>query len=396
MSAKIAIFHWGEISVHSFYLAGQLSRDGVEVHFYLYTPAFGNRKFYAKTLLQKLQSTNIKVVELRCTSFERRLIQLHNIAELFRYPLPVVFTNPLLPFKTRKVFKSSDYNYVITIAQSSLYWLYKTDAGALQKTIHYSLEVEKTTDPNIRKHSALYALIKKEAKLLGLVKGLIIQSRFRAEALLNSKEFRRDLQVFYIPVSIPGEIITTRSDYLYRKLEILPHQQIVLYFGAVYEERKMDELADAFARITNHGLVLVIHGAGEFTHLAKAPNIKASNVLLEYDDLHLIISSATVGIAFYDNGWPNTRLTAFSSEKIARYLQAGVPFIAFKNESYALLQSEFNCCALIETISELNTAISALINNYERYRNECYKAYNKYYNIKHTIKPLTQFLLRKS
>ena len=114
---------------------------------------------------------------------------------------------------------------------------------------------------------------------------------------------------------------------------------------------------------------------------------------MEFHDLHLLMASATIGIALYDNGWPNTRFTAFSSEKIARYLQAGVPFIAFANESYFKLKNEFDCCELIHDTSELDRAIKGLLNNYEYYRENAFEAYNKYYNIENTIKPLTRFLL---
>ncbi len=142
-------------------------------------------------------------------------------------------------------------------------------------------------------------------------------------------------------------------------------------------------------------MVLVIHGPGDFSHIAKSNKIKISNKLLDYKDLHLIISSATIGLAFYDNSWPNTRLTAFSSEKIARYLQAGVPFIAFKNESYISLKNEFDCCELINNVKELNNAIDKIVNNYDSYKDNCYKAYLKYYNIEHSIKPLLNYVSNK-
>jgi glycosyltransferase involved in cell wall biosynthesis len=233
-----------------------------------------------------------------------------------------------------------------------------------------------------------------ELLILQKIKGLIIQDQMRLDAFLNRDEYR-DLHVFFIPVSIPGNVIEGKSRYLHDKFKLLPEQKIILYFGAVYQERKIDQLVEAFDKIRDPNLIMVLHGGRvKFPDPGTSPNIRISDQRIEYHQLHLLISSATIGIALYDISWPNTRLTAFSSEKIARYLQAGVPFIAFGNESYWKLKNEFDCCELIWDTTGLADAITTILNNYKYYRSNCFKAYEKYYNITNTIKPLTRFLLQ--
>jgi glycosyltransferase involved in cell wall biosynthesis len=187
-------------------------------------------------------------------------------------------------------------------------------------------------------------------------------------------------------------VIKERSQYLHQLFNIEPSTKILLYFGAVFQERKIDELVETFENSCDNNFELVIHGPGDFSHLDKSKKIKLSNQLLDYDDLHLIINSASIGLALYDNGWPNTRLTAFASEKIARYLQAGVPFIAFENESYINLQNQFLCCELIERMDELSRAMNKIMSNYESYREFAYQAYSKYYRIEETVKPLINYI----
>jgi glycosyltransferase involved in cell wall biosynthesis len=223
--------------------------------------------------------------------------------------------------------------------------------------------------------------------------GIIIQDQLRLQALLEGTPYP-NLRVFYLPVSIPGKIITTRSNYFHNKFQLRPDQKIVLYFGAVYDERKIDQLVEAFTKMADDDLVLLLHGGNaHFAYDSLPANIKISNEHIPYHNLHMLISGATIGIALYDNGWPNTRFTAFSSEKIARYLQAGVPFIAFANESYFNLKNEFDCCELIDQVEEIVIAIGKLQDNYEYYRQNCFRAYEKYYNIEHTVKPLCAFVL---
>ena len=383
---------WGEISLHAYYIAKQLNKESIQIDFYLYTPNYAYKYKHSRNLFSNFKKSEINIIEIKCTRFEAQLIKLYRITEFLKFPLLIFFSNLLLPNRTSKVFNSNKYKFIITISHLSLYWLFKTEPNSLKKTLHYSLEVFKTTDPGIYRHTWLYAIIKMESKLLLLVKGLIIQDKLRAETLLKRNQLK-DLNIIYFPVSIPGNKIRNDSDYLCKMLGFNVDKKIILYFGADYKERKLEELITTFSEIKNQELVLVIHGAGELPHIKKPENVRFSNLLVDYDDIHEIISSATIGIALYDNSWPNTRYTAFSSEKIARYLQSGIPFIALQNESYDNLKNEFNCCELIEDTNELESAINIIMNDYDNYRMHCYDAYEKYYKIENTIKPLVKYLL---
>ena len=392
MKDKIAIFFWGEISIHACNLAKQLHKEGFEIALFLYTPKYAYKNIYSRTLLSELKSSKINVIELKCTKLEEQFIKLNRITIFLKIPWLNLLTNIFLPKKTTNFFKSDNYKYIISVTHFSLFWLYKTEAASLKKTLYYSLEIHQTTDPGTRKNSWHYAIINKEAKLLSFVKALIIQDKLRAQELLKNTSGKNDIDVIYLPVSIHGETIKNKSNYLYEMFNLQKEKKIILYFGAEYKERKLEELIESFSQVKNPELILVIHGAGELKQIDKPVNVRVSNVLVEYDRIHEIISSATIGIALYDISWPNTRLTAFSSEKIARYLQTGVPFIAFKNESYDNLKNEFNCCELIEDMNELENALITMMNDYETYRNNCFLAYNKYYNISNSIKPLINYL----
>jgi hypothetical protein len=388
----IAIFHWGEISIHTYFVVQQLIKDGIHIDFYLYTPIYAYKSDFAKKLSADLVS-KVNVIELKCSRFENKVIKVNRVARLFRVQSSLICINPFLPLRTRKLFSAKKYKHIITVTQPSLFWLYKTKSSSLSKTIHYSLEVEKTTDPGIRPNSCIYGLIQKETYLLKKVRGLIIQDKQRADALLEPKLCKNDLQLIYFPVSIPGCFVEKRSDYLHNTLNIPAEKKIILYFGAIYEERKVEELTKACEQFASDKFMLVLHGAGEFSHLVtNSEKARPSNRLVDYSDIQKIISSATIGIAFYDNSWPNTRLTAFSSEKIARYLQAGVPFVALENDNYLKLKNEFNCCELINNFDELESAVNRIMERYDDYVGNCKLAYQKYYNIENAIKPLTAFL----
>lgn len=387
----VAIFHSGEITINAYYLAAALKQQHIDVQFYLYTPRTAYKHNYLVCLLRKVKD-EFRTFELKGSFFASFLTKPNRLFEIFGTQLHALIINPLLPGKTKKLFDASKYTSIITIGQASLYWLYKTDPQALNKAIHYSLEIQLTSDPYFITPQ-LGALINWESSLLKKAKGLIIQDVFRAEALLNCKLENSHLKFFFLPVALLGKTIRRNEDYLYHELKIPREKKILLYFGALYSERYIKEVTETFDKSVNDNWVLVLHGPNNFSSLIPDTNkIKASHNLLDYEDLYKIICSATIGLALYDNRWPNTRFTAFSSEKIARYLQAGVPFIAFKNESYIKLKGEFNCCALIIGISDLNDAIEEIMENYDVFRENCFKAYDKHYNISNSILPLSEFV----
>ena len=93
-----------------------------------------------------------------------------------------------------------------------------------------------------------------------------------------------------------------------------------------------------------------------------------------------MISSADIGLAFYSPEIDNDRLTAFSSEKMAWYMQCGVPFIAFDYPGYRRLAQEDGCGAVIRTMSELPGAISQILARHETFRRNSFRAFSKYYD----------------
>jgi len=389
---RVAVFNWGELSIHTYYLVQQLHKEGISIDLFIYTPNYAYTRSYLTVLLEELKE-KINVIEIKAGRVESYVIKLNRVTNLFKSHSPIICINPFLPAKTKTKFNSSSYNHVITVKQSSLYWLYKTDPACLVKTIHYSLEIEKITDPVIAPRSCLAKLIKEEQTILPHVKALIIQDRPRAEALLNCTAEETPLKLVYIPVSVPGCTITFKENYLYRRLKIPTDKKIILYYGGIFQDRRVRELIEVGEDLSSNEFVLVMHGEDDFSGLIRdKEKVKSSNEMVAYDQIYKVIASATIGIAFYDNGWPNTRLTAFSSEKVARYLQAGVPFIAYRNESYLKLQAEFMCCELVEELKELEGAINKIMVNYNDYRRQSYEAYEKYYNIESNIKPLVNFI----
>ena len=114
-------------------------------------------------------------------------------------------------------------------------------------------------------------------------------------------------------------------------------------------------------------------------------NCIISSEFLPYDQLYKVVLSAHIGLAFYAPTPLNDRLTAFSSEKIALYLQSGVPFVAFNYPGYRALSKKEKCCVLIDDLYELPAAIEKILSSYPEYRRNAFLAFKKHYRFENNF-----------
>ena len=373
---KILIVRWGQIRIHDYYLANLLTLVDCDVEFAFYTPSYAYRDKHIVDLLAQVKE-KYTCHEFFETFFKKQFIRLNTLLErLFKKSFPSLSSGFLLPRALRKTINLAHYDYIIPIEQHALYWIAHADKTILPKTLYYSLEIQKIRDSDVGMTLKPVLLEEKKWVHSGLL-GLIIQDKFRAEALLECKVEEAKLKTLYLPVFVPGMPSLSKSNFLSDKLNLRNDKKIILYFGEVYEERKLPELTEAFNDVKAQDYVLVFHGSKHYKNIIKpVPNkVIISEAFVPFEQINQVIASAHIGLAFYDNHKLNTRYTAFSSEKITRYLQCGVPFIAFKNETFSALNDLAECAYLIDDFSELETALSTIEKAYDFYSKNALKAF---------------------
>lgn len=295
--------------------------------------------------------------------------------------------------KSRKLIKHYDYLCFIGIEKKGLIWAGKLSEEINVPLIYYSLELYVEDHPVGKKNIYLRAV---EKKYHQIAKATIVQDEMRADVLLRFNEIT-ETELIYIPVSVRGEIVRSKSDYFYKKFGINKRKKIILFFGVIGKTRYVPELAKIANSLGNE-FIMVFHGFGDMDYIeklkkmAKSDNLLFSLDLVPDDRIQEIISSAHVGIALYSNDTFNDRLTAFSSQKIALYLRAGVPIITFNNENYQKLMKCFYCGELINRIEELPISVRKIMDNYSFYKNNAYSAYDSFYNFDKNFFRLKNFI----
>jgi glycosyltransferase involved in cell wall biosynthesis len=190
--------------------------------------------------------------------------------------------------------------------------------------------------------------------------------------------------MLYVPVSLLGSPYRQGSQYLRESLAIPSDQKIVLYFGHIWERRYVLELTEIAQRFPDDW-TLVMHGEGsdstvqKIQELDRRHKVVLSRTMVPAERIPEVIASADVGILFYSGETANERLTAFSSEKMALYMQCGIPFVGFDYPGFRRLADEDRCGVVVRRLDQLPEAIGEILASQDLFRHNAYRAFAKYY-----------------
>jgi hypothetical protein len=126
--------------------------------------------------------------------------------------------------------------------------------------------------------------------------------------------------------------------------------------------------------------VFVLHGFF-MSGLERVPcdsRLIISAARLPEAEIPALIASVHAGLAYYDAGDINQALTAFSSEKIARYLCAGIPIITAGVRNINRLFDEYPCGVSISEPRQIAAALQAIEKNEDIFCKTAIKARKKY------------------
>jgi len=153
-----------------------------------------------------------------------------------------------------------------------------------------------------------------------------------------------------------------------------------LFFGGLWSQAFLQELLKLSAAF-HEGQLLIIRGGRGAARPTPVPGSKVdiSTTAIPFDQINTVIADADIGLALYPLDEPNSRCSAFAGEKVARYLQCGVPFIAFRNEDYEFLQAETGCCELVADYAEVPRAVNVIMGNSDRYARGAEAAFARFY-----------------
>ncbi len=280
--------------------------------------------------------------------------------------------------RTKQFVDPDAYDVVIAFDPAALWLATNVFSKQLKKVINFSLEVIEESHPRFHLDSEFRKLLQHEREILPKIGGLLIQDRFREELLLNRVVGYDRTNTIYYPVAVSGPKIVkqhSRDDH------------VVLFYGGIWSQEFIDKLRMAASQLGNRFRIIVKGGRGR----SEIDSYSDANFVLDrspipFAELDKAIADADIGIAIYPDIDKNSRTTAFSSEKIARYTKCGLPFVAFDSPDYQYLKSVHDCCVLIDDYDQLPRAIHAIADRYEEFRKHAYDAFDEFYCLEKTAR----------
>lgn len=286
--------------------------------------------------------------------------------------------------KAQELMEGNNYSYLIGIEKKGLIW-----AGLIGEQlgipyVYYSLELY-TRDHPVSKQSRHAIEIKlAEEGYHRKSFATIVQDPERAQVLLKDNGIK-SCRLFYVPVSLLGGPYRNRSLLLQERFGFHRDQIVILQLGQICEERSSIELAKV-AQGFPKNWVLVLHGYGPDSDIRKIQEIDVhgrvflSLDMVPSDQIQDLVASAHIGLVFYSPFTMNDFLTAFSSEKIALYLQCGAPIIAFDYPGYKRLIDQHRCGVVIKTLQEFPGAIKQILSSYGDFKSQSYECFMNFYD----------------
>ena len=259
--------------------------------------------------------------------------------------------NPNAISYSSKVLNGVENLTLLGVEKKGLAWAGITNdkLNDLNTLIYYSLELYET-NPGWFGEFDFEESRKLEIKYHHKSQFTIIQDYLRSVILFKYNKFPTS-KILKLPVSIRGNEDNTSKSNISDGLNIL-------YFGLIEKRRNILEILESFSRI-NFKANLRLHGPAHdsnfIVHIKnqfKSQNIEITTNLLNEYEITDLMKNIHIGICFYSNDNINDRLTAFSSEKLARYFKFGIPIISFYNESYMMLMDNIKCGVLIHNYND--------------------------------------------
>jgi glycosyltransferase involved in cell wall biosynthesis len=312
------------------------------------------------------------------------------------------FTPRAIVLEAAERMKAKTYHWLVGLEKNGLLWAGKVAEQTGIPYLYYNLELYVDDYARVRMDDApkFKRLRSAERQYHSRSSGTIIQDPDRARVLFESNGLTLDWsKVFFLPVAALGAPYTERSYFFHEKFGLPRDCKIILYFGQIWEKRHLLELAD-IAQSFPPDWALVIHGWGQESSIT---NIRARDpggrVLFSLDlissaDLPRALASADIGLALYSDEIKNDMLTAFSSEKMAIYMQSGVPFIGFDYPGYDRLAREDQCGRVISAMHELPGAIREILSAQAAFRRYAYRAFAQYYDFAANFRKMVERIRR--
>lgn len=280
-----------------------------------------------------------------------------------------------------------DYTYVMPVEYYSLLCLH--DMKEKHKIVYYNMELMgwQPKNPTIQNKLVLKNL---EYNQIQHLSHIVVPSPHRAEIFSQINKIDRN-NIYVLPVAAMGKPADNKNRFFRDLFNIADNKRIVIYSGNFRAWAQCLEIIHTVRRWPRD-FVLVMHTwnkqAFETSYFSKIKRaarelpVYFSGEYIEYDDLAEFLSSADIGLAFYEEIDENFTEILFSSNKIGEYLKAGLAVIC---SDFPSLNNfvRHNNVGMAVSPEYLPQALEQIGSNIDYYKNNALTCYQEQYSFEH-------------
>jgi hypothetical protein len=261
---------------------------------------------------------------------------------------------------TRLVTARPGYRAIVTVPQWALHYCVKaaTVTGVPVGCISDELKSDaEATSDEARRWRA------RERHAHQQCRWTVALSAERADFIRRENRLPDSHPVFVVPNATPGPAVRQASTYYRDRLRLGADARILLHAGSLWWPRAK-ELATVGSTWSN-GWTVVFQ-----TRLRLGDNgwhdsgrVHFAREVLPSSLLDYAVSSASIGLALYDESSANNRLMGTASGKVALYLKNGLPVIATRAGGLEWIEQE-GCGVCVGDVREIPSAAERIWANY--------------------------------
>lgn len=327
--------------------------------------------------------------------YSKHIINPKTLSEKISYGQRYFFPKEYRFTKKLKKYINDDYFCIIAVEPQSLISATICVADKKIPVIYHNMELLVKEECNTISKKILKELEKECNKLCVFT---IIQDKKRAEYLArdNQLDFSK---IRLLSVSSSEKIYTQKTNFLREVLHIPKEKEIILYAGNIGKSSMSLEVAKS-AKNWRENYVLVFHGWNklsprdsynkEFKKMIDNKKVYFSEKQVSFQQLPELLSSAKIGLIFYENWGPNFYEVGSSCNKLVSYLRVGLPVISIDFPSLKEKIEKNNCGICVECPKFISGAIEKIMQNYDYYSKNAYNLYQKDYDFSKNFKNILE------
>jgi len=209
----------------------------------------------------------------------------------------------------------------------------------------------------------------------------------RLNILLSDNKIETNKGVI-LPNSFKFDSIVN-TGYFKKKYLIPQNTTIIISAGSISQTTLSWDIANASLSWPKNWY-LIFHGWGDDKVIKniislKSPNIIISRDFVPYSKLGEILSSADIGLAFYNNLSSNI-YNIGSSGKLSDYLQCNLPIIAIDFLTFKEIVEKNKCGICVSNPKMIKPAVLNILESITDYKANCQHTFNKFFDFENNFK----------